>query len=333
VAGIWFGVVLFALLMYVLLDGYDLGIGIASMFERDKGYRDKMLEQVAQAWDGNESWLVLVALTLWAGYPTAFGTILPHAYLAVIIMLFALGVRGVSVEMASQTHDRPVFEWTFGIGSLVAAVAQGAVLSTLASRVTVVNNAFSGSAFGAFGWLTVLIGALIVALYLSYGYAYMKWKASGELRTRVARRGEITTVIAAVLAVAFFVALGHTDASLRLDGVGRSLPFVLLLAGAAAGTAITLWSLRPASTKDGLPFVGLGIATVALAVAIVLGRYPVIVPGVPSVDDALSPDATMWFLFVGIGINLPLLVFYTWFGHHAFRDKAYGTGARLPRSG
>ncbi|HEY3671249.1 MAG TPA: cytochrome d ubiquinol oxidase subunit II [Acidimicrobiia bacterium] len=332
-AGIWFGVLVFALLMYVVLDGYDLGIGIASMFERDKASRDKMLEQVAQAWDGNESWLVLAALVLWAGYPTAFGAILPHAYLAVILMLFALGVRGVSVELASQTHDRALFEWTFGIGSLVAALAQGALLSSLASRVTLVDNAFSGSAFGAFGWFTFLVCALLVALYLSYGYAYMKWKSTGELRTRVARRGEITTAVTAMLAVAFFLALDNTDAPLNLDSAGRTVAFVVLLAAAGTGIAVAMWSLRPASTNDGRSFVGLAIATVAIAVAIVVGRYPTIVPGVPSVEDALSPDTTMWFLFVGIGINLPLIVFYTWFGHHAFRDKAYGTGARLPRSG
>jgi cytochrome d ubiquinol oxidase subunit II len=333
IAAIWFGVLLFSLLMYVLLDGYDLGIGIASMFERDKRHRDKMLEQVAQAWDGNESWLVLFALTLWAGYPIAYGALLPHAYLALIVMLFALAVRGVSVELASQSHGRPLFERTFGVGSLVAAVAQGAALSTLVSRVTIVNNAFSGSAFGAFGWFTVLVCALVISLYLSYGYAYMQWKSTGALRTRVARRGEITTVISAMLAVALFFVLSRTDGSLQLDGPGRTVAFVLLLGAGTIGAAIASWSLRPTSKTNGLPFVGLAIATVAIVVAIVVGRYPVITPGVPSVDDAVSPDGTMWFLFVGIGINLPLLVFYTWFGHHAFRDKPYGTGARLPRSG
>jgi len=98
----WFVLILVCLLLYVVLDGYDLGIGIASLFERDGHYRHEMLELVAQAWDGNETWLVLLGVGLWAGFPLAFGTILPHAYLPLIVMLFAIIVRGVSVEMASQ---------------------------------------------------------------------------------------------------------------------------------------------------------------------------------------------------------------------------------------
>ena len=99
---IWFGEVLLCLAMYVVLDGYDLGIGVATLAERDWRHRHEMLEQVAQAWDGNETWLVLLGVSLWAGLPLAFGTILPHAYLGLIVMLFSLIVRGISVEMASR---------------------------------------------------------------------------------------------------------------------------------------------------------------------------------------------------------------------------------------
>ncbi len=145
----WFVLILVCLLLYVVLDGYDLGIGIASLFERDGHYRHEMLELVAQAWDGNETWLVLLGVGLWAGFPLAFGTILPHAYLPLIVMLFAIIVRGVSVEMASQAAPAPAWERAFGIASLVAALAQGVVLGTLTASLTVVNGAFSGSAFGA----------------------------------------------------------------------------------------------------------------------------------------------------------------------------------------
>src|SRR5918992_1290448 len=117
---IWFLLALMCLLMYVTLDGYDLGIGVATLLERDARYRHEMLEQVAQAWDGNETWLVLLGVSLWAGFPLAFGTILPHAYLPLIVMLFALIVRGVSVELASQTHPAPRWAKAFGIASLVA---------------------------------------------------------------------------------------------------------------------------------------------------------------------------------------------------------------------
>jgi cytochrome bd ubiquinol oxidase subunit II len=148
-SAIWFLLALLCLLMYVVLDGYDLGIGVATLVERDARYRHEMLEQVAQAWDGNETWLVLLGVTLWAGFPLAFGTLLPHAYLPVIVMLFALIVRGVSVEMASQAHPAPRWERAFGVASLIAALAQGVAAATLTANLTVVNGAFSGSPFGA----------------------------------------------------------------------------------------------------------------------------------------------------------------------------------------
>ena len=161
-----------------------LGIGIASLFERDGHYRYEMLELVAQAWDGNETWLVLLGVGLWAGFPLAFGTILPHAYLPLIVMLFAIIVRGVSVEMASQAAPAPAWERAFGIASLVAALAQGVVLGTLTASLTVVNGAFSGSAFGAMSWFSVLTAATVTCGYVALGCAFVKWKPS-SLRLRV----------------------------------------------------------------------------------------------------------------------------------------------------
>ena len=138
----WFVLMVLCLLMYVVLDGYDLGIGVASLFERDRQRRYDMLELVAPAWDGNETWLVLLVVSLWAGFPLAFGTILPHAYLPLIVVLLSLIVRGISVEMASQEYPAPRWERAFGVGSLVASVAQGVVLGTLTSKLTVVDGAY-----------------------------------------------------------------------------------------------------------------------------------------------------------------------------------------------
>ena len=162
-AFLWFLLILLCLLMYVSLDGYDLGIGIGTLFERDERHRRDMLEQVAAAWDGNETWLVLLAVALWAGFPQAFGTILPHAYLPMIVVLLSLIVRGVSVEMVSQAPPAPRWVTAFGIASLVAALAQGVLFGTLTMQLTVVDGAFSGSAFGAIGWFSVLAAATVTA--------------------------------------------------------------------------------------------------------------------------------------------------------------------------
>src|SRR4029077_17595700 len=128
---VWFALVLLCALMYVVLDGYDLGVGIATLFEPDPRHRHEMLETVALAWDGNETWLVLLGVSLWAGFPPAFGAILPHACVPLTFMRFARVVRGVAIEMASQRPPALRWEKAFGIGSLVAALAQGAAAGTL----------------------------------------------------------------------------------------------------------------------------------------------------------------------------------------------------------
>jgi cytochrome bd ubiquinol oxidase subunit II len=319
--GAWFFLILVCLMMYVSLDGYDLGIGVATLLERDGRARREMLELVGEAWDGNESWLVLLAVSLWAGFPLAFGSILPQAYLPLIVMLFALIVRGVSVEMRSQAAGGHGWEMAFGIASLFAALAQGVVVGTLTATLTVVNGAFSGSPFGAIGWFSVLTAATVTCVYVAMGYAYTKWKATGELRASAGRRGLVSTVLAAVLAAASLAAVNATSAPLNLDTPGRAIGFAGLLVFAAAGLVVALTTLRPASPYDALPVAGLVISTVALILATVVARYPVLAPPTLTLADSVSPSGTIDFLFVAMGLNVPLILFYQWFSHHAFRGK------------
>jgi cytochrome d ubiquinol oxidase subunit II len=320
----WFLLILLCLLMYVVLDGYDLGIGIATLFERAGQRRRDMLELVAQAWDANESWLVLAAVALWAGFPLAFGTMLPHAYLALIVMLLSLIVRGISVEMASQAPPAPRWEKAFGVASLVAALAQGVVLASLTANLTIVDGAFSGTPFGSIGWFSVLVAVTITCAYLAMGYAYTKWKTTGDLRAHAGRRGTVTVVLTSVLAAACLIAVNGTDAPLNLHSSGRAIAFAGLLLFAAIGVVITLVTLRSTVSSDFAPLAGLATATVALIVAVVVARYPVLMPPTLTLDDAVSPPNTMVFLAVGIGLNVPLLFFYNWFAHRSFRGKLTG---------
>jgi cytochrome d ubiquinol oxidase subunit II len=326
----WFLLILLCVLMYVVLDGYDLGIGLATLIERDGRRRRDMLELVAQAWDANESWLVLAAVGLWAGFPLAFGAILPHTYLALVVMLLALIVRGISVEMASQAPPAPGWERAFGVASLVASLAQGVVLASLTAKVTVVNGAYSGSPFGSIGWFSVLVAATVTCGYLAMGYAYTKWKATGDLRIHAGRRGTVTAGLTWVLAAACLVAVNSTAAPLNLHSPARATAFAGLLLFAAAGVVISLATLRPTSSHDAVPIAGLATAVLALAVAVVVARFPVLAPPALTLGDAVSPPSTMVFIAFGIGLNVPLLFFYNWFAHRAFKGKL--TSARESRN-
>ena len=325
---VWVGLILLCLLLYITLDGYDLGIGIATLFERDPQRRHDMLELVAITWDANETWLVLLAVAMWAGFPLAYSTILPHAYLAVIVMVFSLIVRGVSVEMASQKPPAPGWVKAFGIASLSAALMQGVVASTLVANVTIRGGAYTGSAFGAYGWYSALAAATVAAGYLAMGYAYTRWKTSGELRARAGHRGTLATTAAVILGGASLGAVNATAAPLMLNP-GRLIPFIWLMAFAAAGIWTALRKLRPASTRfDALPTIGLSVAAVAGLLAVAVTRYPILVPPALTVYNALSPGRTMEFLAIGIGLDVPLILFYTWWAHYTFRGKL----ARAPQS-
>jgi cytochrome d ubiquinol oxidase subunit II len=318
---IWFALILLCLLMYVIFDGYDLGIGIATLAERDEQRRREMLELVAVAWDGNETWLVLLGVCLWAGFPLAYGTILPHAFLPLIVMLFALIVRGVAVEMASQRPPASRWEKAFGVGSLVAALAQGVAASTLAADLTVTGDAYDGSAFGALSWYSVLTGLTVAACYLALGYAYLKWKTVGELRVTAGRRGVAAAGAAVILSVDCLGAANATAAPLTLDSPVRIAGFAGLMAFAAAGAAMAVVTLRPASRFDALPMYGLVIAAVAVLLGVVTVRYPVLVPPSLTITAAASPSATLEFLAIGIGLDVPLVLFYHWYAHYAFHGK------------
>ncbi|WP_405513942.1 cytochrome d ubiquinol oxidase subunit II [Streptomyces canus] len=308
-SGIWFALLLLCLLMYVVLDGYDLGIGIATLFERDARHRFEMLEQVALAWDGNETWLVLLGVSLWAGFPPAFGTLLPHAYLPLVVMLFSLIVRGVAVEMASQAPPGIGWQRAFGTASLTASLAQGAVLGTLTG--------------GHHVWFSVLTASAVACGYLALGCAYLKGRTTSTVRARSARAGIVATLLATALGTAFLVAVGSTHAPLNLHGPARAITFAGLLLFATAGAVTALVTLRSAAS-DTLPFAGLATATVALALAVAVARYPVILPPALTVSGSVAPGTTMAFLAVGIGLNMPLILFYNWFAHHAIRGERHG---------
>jgi cytochrome d ubiquinol oxidase subunit II len=314
----WFIFITVCLLAYVCLDGYDLGIGTITLFERDRHRRNEQVELVANVWDGNETWLVLLAVTFWAGFPQAFGTVLPHMYLVLTLVLFSLIWRGASVEMISQAEGKAAEGWyrAFGIGSLLAGFAQGFALGALTSSIVLDRDgAFAGGAFDSVTWFSVLTGLTVTFLYLALGYAYLKSRGVGE-RSSVTRRGTAASLLAAAGGTATLLALSTTHAPLNLSTVARGISFWILLGFAAFGIVLTLVTMRFDSDTPAArhcPYLGLVLATAAVFVAVLVSHYPLIIPPSLQIDDSAAPDGTMLFLFIGIGFNIPLLAYYTWF--------------------
>jgi cytochrome d ubiquinol oxidase subunit II len=323
----WMIFVILAFTMYIVLDGYDLGIGVLTLFERDDRRRRDMHGLVAWVWDGNESWLVLVALTLWAGMPLAAGVALPALYIALIPMLWALIARGVSLELIDRHEGwHPVWGKVFGIGSLVAGFCQGAAFGGLVAGLNVDGSTFAG---GPFEFLhhgyAVLTGLTAVALYVLAGCAWLYLKTDGETQLRAARTGRITVFLLTAGTAASWL-LAPVAGPTTLDpGATARLP--IWIAGAAVLAAGLVFGLRsfssdPRGRRSARAPVLATLAVYAGGLLLAGGLlYPRLVPPDITVHEAASPHTTLLFLTIAAGVFVPLFVTYQAYSYWVFRGK------------
>jgi cytochrome d ubiquinol oxidase subunit II len=318
----WMTVLLVALLAYVILDGYDLGIGTLTLFERDAGTRRDMLDVVGNVWDGNESWLILLAMGLWAGFPDAYATALPGLYLPLCLMLFALIFRGFAIEMTIQ---RPGFDrlWgrLFGLGSIVAAFAQGVVFGGLLAGITVVNHRFAGRTWDFLGHgYALLTGCATVLLYAWAGAAQLQAKLAGDERPRAGRQVRLLTA-PVVLACALSASLlpVATKARLRLDGLDRWLPFAYGLL-VATGAFYVAWRWAGRAPRQ-VSFYAVAAAETAGLLALVCLYFPQLVAPSVTIYSAAAGRTTLVFLAAMIGVIGPGTVAYGIYAHWVFRTR------------
>jgi cytochrome bd ubiquinol oxidase subunit II len=323
----WMGFVVLAFTMYIVLDGYDLGIGVLTLLDRDAGRCREMHELVAWTWDGNESWLVLLALTLWGGFPLVTGVALPALYIAVILMLFSLIARGVALELIDH-HDgwHPLWGRLFGIGSLVAGFCQGAAFGGLVAGFNHDGDTFAG---GPFTFLhhgyPVLTGVTAVALYVVAGSAFVYLRTGGDTQLRAARMGRIAVAALAVGTVAsWLLADGAGPLTLHPGATARLPIWITGAVPLAAGLAFAWRAFRTeprGGRSDGAPaFAVLAVYAGGLLVAAGL-LYPTLVAPDITVHSAASPHSSLLFLMVGVGLVIPVVLTYQAFGYWVFRGK------------
>ena len=326
---IWAGLIATAVLLYVLLDGFDLGVGILFPFARSPADRDVMMDSIAPVWDGNETWLVLGGGGLFAAFPLAYAVIMPALYLPIYLMLLALILRGVAFEFRLRGRRRGKQGWTiaFAAGSTLAAFAQGLVLGGFIQGVTVHDNAFAG---GAFDWLSpysLLVACGLVAGYALLGSAWLVWKTSAELHGDARRWAWIAAAaVAAFLAVVSLATLmahprvaerwGVTAGGLDLMRLLPLLPIPLI---GAAGLGLTAWGLKRRS--HGLPYVGAALTFVSGYLGLAVGFFPYVVPYALTYRQAASADNALSLMLFGVAPMLPLILAYSAWVYWLFRGK------------
>jgi cytochrome d ubiquinol oxidase subunit II len=325
---VWMTFVFLAFTMYIVLDGYDLGIGVLTLVDRDEGRRREMHELVSWTWDGNESWLVLLALTLWAGVPLVFGVALPALYVALIPMVWSLIARGVALELIDQYKGwPPLWGRLFGIGSLVAGFCQGAAFGGLVAGFDVRHGSFVGSPFAFMhDGYAVLTGLTAVALYVLAGCAYLYARTDGETQRRAARNGRMAAVALAGGTAASWL-LAPVAGPLILDpGAAARLPIWIVGAVVlASGLVLVLraFSAAPVARAAWQPvYAGLAVYAGGLLLAGGL-LYPTLVPPHITVHNAASPHSSLLFLTIGVGLFIPIIFTYQTYGYWVFRGKLH----------
>jgi cytochrome d ubiquinol oxidase subunit II len=320
---IWFGVIGFGVLMYVLLDGFVLGLGILAPFAEDEDQLDLMMNTAAPIWDGNETWLVLGGAGLLAAFPKAYAVVLSALYLPVLLMLIALVFRGVAFEFRFKAHrSKSLWGWAFAAGSLCAAFWQGVILGALVEGMPLQDGKYLGGVLGWFSPFSMLTGAAVVFGYALLGGSWLILKTEGAMQ-RVARSLTRPLVLVVVVFMGLVSAwLPFLDSRIMArwfhDGNFWWLSPVPLL---VLPNAFALWRATMAQGRDARPFVLTLCFFVLGFFGLVLGIWPNIVPPGLSIWDAASPPSSQGFVLAGLAVLLPVILGYTAWSYRVFRGK------------
>ena len=326
---IWAAIIAITVLMYVMLDGFDLGIGILFPFAGSPAERDTMMNTVAPVWDGNETWLVLGGGGLFAAFPAAYATILPALYIPILTMLLALILRGVAFEFRGRARARGKRFWTvaFAGGSLVATLAQGLVLGGFIQGVTLRDRQFAGDAFDWLSPYSLLVAVGLVAGYALIGACWLIWRTEDELHGRARRwawwaLSGVALLLAAVSAATLGV---HPEIAARWgwrgDGfdLGQLVKFSPIPILGAVGLGVAALGLRRKSHV--WPFAGAILMFLSGYLGLAAGFFPYIVPYTLKFRDAANADNALGLMLIGVVILLPAILGYSIWVYWIFRGK------------
>ena len=319
---IWAGIIGFAIIAYVVMDGFDLGIGILFPLFKVGKDRDTAMNSIAPVWDGNETWLVMGVGGLLAAFPLAYAIVLPALYAPMIAMLLGLVFRGVAFEFRwRDPAHRAFWDKAFTGGSIMATFAQGVALGALLQGITVEGRAYAG---GWWEWLTpfsVLTGFGLIVGYALLGACWLNWKTEDSLQRQV-----VTYAGRLGIALLFMIgAISLATLTLEAQYYTRWISFPGVLATAIVPIATVMVTIQfyrsLTQSKDGAPFLWalamFGLCLVGLGISI----WPNVIPARVSIWEAAAPHSSQVFMLIGASIMVPIILAYTAWSYYVFRGK------------
>jgi len=319
---VWAAIIGTAVALYVVLDGFDLGLGILFPFEPSESRRDVMMNSVAPFWDGNETWLVLGGGGLFVAFPLAYSVIMPGLYLPIIIMLLGLVFRGVAFEFrwaAKPKHE--LWDTAFAGGSIVAAFMQGVVLGGFLQGIDVQNKAFAGGALDWFAPFPLFTGLAMLAGYALLASTWLIMKTEGRMAEQA--RGWAKWLLLVVLVIMVIISLWTPLAFDRIAERWFSWPNILYLSPIPLLTAVVafLCWYGLSTGREAMPFFSaIGLFLLGF-LGLVISNVPYLVPPSITVWEAAAVPESQIFTLVGVLIMLPIILGYTAFVYWTFRGK------------
>ncbi|TFW28441.1 cytochrome d ubiquinol oxidase subunit II [Massilia horti] len=323
IAPLWAVIIFFGVFMYVVLDGFDLGIGMLFPFVKEKHERDVMMNTVAPVWDGNETWLVLGGAGMLAAFPLAYSIILSGLYLPLIFMLLGLIFRGVAFEFRFKANERerPVWDASFICGSYVATFFQGVALGTFLEGIPVSGRSYVGGPLDWAGPFPFLAGIGVIITYLVLGSTWLVMKTEGTLHERmihIARPASVLLFLA-IVAVSIWSPIRYPLVAARWF----SFPNIVFLAPVPLLVIIFTVLLQRSLSRAPLrvPFVS-ALALVFLGyTGMAISIWPHIVPPTITIWEASSSPSSQAFTLIGALFVLPIILTYTIWSYYIFRGK------------
>jgi len=320
-ASVWFAIIGLFLVFYVVLDGFDLGMGILSLAAPSEKYRGAMMGSIGSIWDANETWLVIVGGTLFGAFPLVYGTVLHGLYIPIILMLLGFMLRGVSFEFYVLSSRKKLWGTAFGLGSLLAVIAQGFALGGLLNGMKIENGLFIGGVFDWFSPFSLMVVLGVIAGYAVLGANYMILKFNGELQSHAYARSKIFSLL-----MLFFAAIVTVWTPLQYPSIYErwfSLPNFFAFALLPIGALFCFFMLFKALARreERAPFIWSLLIFLFSFIGLAATWFPYIVPGAITIDEAAAPTNTLIFMLLGIGMLIPVMIAYNIYQYSVFSGK------------
>lgn len=322
---VWFFILGLFLFLYVLLDGFDLGVGILSLTASSEERRSLLMTSLGNVWDANETWLVLMGGSLFGAFPLAYATILNALYLPAVIMVVGLILRAVSFEFRENADNKLVWNITFGVGSFLAALGQGFALGSVFEGITVdAAGHFAGGIWDWLTWRSLIVALTLIQGYVLIGSAYLILKTSGELQGTHYKTATIATWT--TLAGAVFITITTPLLSEQARALLFSTPMVYIFGLIPLGGVALIWLLLQSlkNREENTPLIWTFLLFTLSFVGLGFIIFPNIIPPSVTIYEAAAAPSSLVFMLTFIGFLIPIMLAYNIYNYVVFRGKVVG---------